>query len=1020
MDLIIAILKGIVSVFIYVWWIPVIVLAYYAWQNTRKSKWVEAQESTVLEIKVPKNNDKNPTAAEMMFATLHGILKPKTEHIKEGTVQDHISFEIVADEKAIRFYVWVPNNLRDFVEGQIYAQYPAADISVCDDYADKLQQAEYVEGRTFAPAEITLEKDDFLPIKTFNNFQVDPLAGITGVLSKLEGKNEEIWIQILTRPVGEDWKKKGQEWVKAKRNGTSVSRGFDFSAILRQPGEIIKDFFHIAVIGPLEAKDGGKDGPKLSTEDESKISGVEEKSQKLAYETKIRVLYSSCDDFKARERIQAVIGAFKQFNTTNLNGFKGRSIGGVGAFLDDYRNRIFLDGGYHLNIEELASIYHLPHLSVETPNITWTTFKTGEPPTTLPTLENTPADEIALFAETNFRGKVAKFGLKRDDRRRHMYIIGKSGMGKTKLLENLVINDIKNGEGVAIIDPHGDFCTDILNKIPEERMKDVVLFDPSDADFPIAFNPMEVIDESLKIQTALGIVGTFKKIFGYSWGPRLEYVLTYTILALLDTPGSTLLGVVRMLTEKNFRKKIVDNIQDPVVKKFWVSEFATYNDKQASETIAPILNKVGQFISNSLIRNVIGQPHSSFNIRELMDGQKIFLVNLSVGRLGEANASLLGSFMITAIHLAAMSRADMPEEDRKDFYLYVDEFQNFATDSFKNILSEARKYRLALIVANQYTAQLEESGVKDAVFGNVGTIATFRVGADDANDLVKEFSPPFEALDLVNLPKQHIYIRMTIDGQSEAAFSAKTLTVIDEKTGFREKIMENSRNKYTRPKAEVEKDVADWSGINITYANVEKEIAEGERESASAPRKGSKESKDLAEIIKANTSHVATNNNKQITNNKAKGKTKEKPEIPEELPQESASIKDRIDKETLSAILEKIVKPSDVQTSEKDNPEAGEPQAEQASAPTKLNINNSKKPADTEPHQKVDNKINIDNNLKLKTENLKLKSDFPSSKKEKVITPKNFKQIKEIHPHEVVRIVADEPKDLEEGKSIKF
>lgn len=1000
-ELIILILKGIVSVFIYVWWIPVIMLSYFAWQNTRKSKWVESQESTVLEIKVPKNNDKNPTAAEMMFATLHGILKPKTEHIKEGTVQEHISFEIVADEKAIRFFVWVPKNLKDFVEGQIYAQYPSADITEATDYAERLQQEEFVNKRTFAPAEIILEKEDFLPIKTFNNFQVDPLAAITGVLSKLEGKNEEIWVQILARPVGEEWKTRGLDWVKAKKSGGATSSKFDWGALFRQPIEILKDFIHITIIGPLEAAGGSKDGPKLSSEDESKIGGIEEKSQKLAYSTKIRVLYSSSDEFKAKDRVQAVIGAFKQFNTTNLNGFRGRSIGSVATFLDDYRNRIFLTDGYHLNIEELASIYHLPHLSVETPNINWTAFKTAEPPTSMPTIENTDPNEIALFADTNFRGKTTTFGIKRDDRRRHMYLIGKTGMGKTKLMENLILNDIKNGEGVGLIDPHGESFDFILQRIPKERMKDVIIFDPSDVNFPAAFNPMEVIDESLKNQTAAGIVGTFKKIFGFSWGPRLEYVLGYTVLALLDTEGSTLIGIVRMLTDKNFRKKIVDNIKDPVVKKFWVSEFATYNDKQASETIAPILNKVGQFISNSLIRNVIGQPQSSFNIRRLMDEKKIFLVNLSVGKLGDTNASLLGSFMVTSIHLAAMSRADTPEEERNDFYFYVDEFQNFATESFKNILSEARKYRLNLIVANQYTAQIEESGVKDAVFGNIGTMITFRVGAADASELIKEFEPVFEAQDLMNLPRQNIYLKMIIDGQAEAPFSARALTLDAEPTGNKEAIINYSREKYSHPREEVEREIEQYTGVNITYANVEKEIEEGERVSASGPRKGSKPVKDLSTIIKENTQKVEGHKNTHKSDKREEKKTL----IPDELPQSSGTVKERIDKETLSAILENVIKPS---------AKISEPKAE---LNNKLNNNESVKVP--EAKQGTTHKINPDKSDQAKDIKEDEKVTFPSSIKERVITPENFKKVKEIHPHEVVRIVS-EPKELEEGQQVKF
>lgn len=1059
-DLLIELFKGIVSIVLYGWWAIALLLAFFAWQNRRKTSYVSSRQHVVLQIKIPKTNDKNPTAAEMMFATLHGIRKPETETVFEGSLQDHISFEIVADQNTISFYVWTPKHLRDFVEGQVYAQYPSADIVEIPDYARRVDG----KGKHIAGAEIYLERPDYLPIKTFNNFQVDPLAAITGVLAKLDSTEEQIWIQILARPVSDKWKRRGLNWIANKKGGAvDITAGNWKKTVLLAPLKLAAALVQGVLTAPPESS-----GQKtLSVEDESRVSAIEEKSEKLGYEVIIRTLYVSPEPKKAHERIQAVLGAFKQFNTTNLNGFKGRRIFNDRLFLSDYQNRLFIGKKFHLNIEELASIYHLPHTSVETPNINWTTSKTGEPPTVLPTAKNTDPEDLTEFAETNFRSHRQIFGIKRDDRRRHMYIIGKSGMGKTKLLENLINDDIKKSEGVAIIDPHGDFTTDTLNKIPSERINDVILFDPADTEFPISYNPMEVIDESLKIQIAAGIVGTFKKIFGDSWGPRLEYILNYTVLALLDTEGSTLLGIVRMLTDKNFRKKIVANIQDPVVKKFWTTEFASYNERFATEAIAPILNKVGQFVANSLIRNVIGQPKSSFNIRKAMDEKKILLINLSMGRVGETNASLLGSLMITSLQLAAMSRADMAESKRGDFYLYVDEFQNFATESFKNILSEARKYRLNLIIANQYIGQIEDSGVKDAVFGNAGTIMTFRVGAEDANELAQEFNPPFEAQDLINLPKQHIYVRMTIDGQSEPAFSAKTLTVTDETTGNLEAIVKQSREKYTRPKAEVEKDVAGWSGIEITeptsleaplstvtdIATSEageksfatpivkqtennksksgKEVSPGERKDFTesimkrAERKKRKEKglghgvevDKLKEAIKESTAHVT-------------GKKKEEKPEPSAVKQEHTptetpvKIKDKIDKDTLSAILGSIVTPKENPEVKKETRSRIEHMEKEVDDKDKSNKHKGLEQAQQKIREKIGERhLEPTQKEEQKTKLNKKESGpaFPSTKKEKIITPENFKKVKAIHPHEVVKVHSnDSPKKIEEGQTIKF
>ena len=418
---------------------------------------------------------------------------------------------------------------------------------------------------------------------------------------------------------------------------------------------------------------------------------------------------------------------------------------------------------------------------------------------------------ITIFAETTFRNEMKKFGIKEDDRRRHMYLIGKTGMGKSTVLENMIIEDIWAGRGVAVVDPHGDLAEKIIGYIPTNRINEVIYFNPADMEYPIAFNVVEQVAPHLRHLVASGLIGVFKKLWADSWGPRLEYILRNTILAILDYPDSTLLGVTRMLSDKVFRRKVIAKIQDPVVKAFWVNEFAGYADKFASEAVSPIQNKVGQFLSSSLIRNIVGQVKSSIDMREIMDEGKILIMNLSKGRIGEDNSSLLGSMMITKIQLAAMSRVNIPENQRKDFYLYIDEFQNFTTDSFANILSEARKYRLDLIMANQYIEQLGDV-VKAAVFGNIGTLIVFRVGATDAEELVKEFTPTFTEEDLVSLPKYEMYLKLMIDGIASDPFSARGLAPLpeEEKTGNVEKVIKVTRERYAKGKKVVEDKIMRW------------------------------------------------------------------------------------------------------------------------------------------------------------------------------------------------------------------
>ncbi|MEK7515134.1 MAG: type IV secretion system DNA-binding domain-containing protein [Patescibacteria group bacterium] len=426
-----------------------------------------------------------------------------------------------------------------------------------------------------------------------------------------------------------------------------------------------------------------------------------------------------------------------------------------------------------------------------------------------------PENPVVLFGQTTFRNELRPFGIKMDDRRRHMYVIGKTGMGKSELLKNLAIQDMRDGRGLAFIDPHGDPVEDLLDFIPAHRVKDVIYFNPADLEHPIGFNVMEQVSFDHRHLVADGMMAVFKKLWVDQWSARMEYILNNTILALLEAPGSTLLGINRMLADKTYRKSVVDQVSDTEVKAFWTQEFAKYNERYAGEATAAIQNKIGQFVSNPLIRNIIGQEKSAFDMRRAMDEGKIVLVNISKGRVGEDASRLLGAMLITKIQLAAMSRVDIAKSERNDFVLVVDEFQNFATASFANILSEARKFNLSLVIANQYIAQMEDE-VRDAVFGNVGTIVSFRVGAEDAEMLEKEFAPEFVAQDIVNLGKRQIYLKLMIDGVASKAFSAMTMdTLPPEVNTERFNAVAASRAAYGRPRAEVEKTIGDWREAGV-------------------------------------------------------------------------------------------------------------------------------------------------------------------------------------------------------------
>ncbi|MBB1567747.1 type IV secretion system DNA-binding domain-containing protein [Candidatus Saccharibacteria bacterium] len=796
----------------YVWVPVVILLGYLTWRNNRQVDVLREVESELLILEIPRANDKSELAAEQMFASLHGILRDARELKINDGYQEHLSFEIASVGGQIQFYVWTPRALRNFVESQIYSQYPTVQIRTATaDYTAHEQQHNVVY-----TAEVVLAESEFLPIKIFQSFEVDPLAGITGTLAKLEDTDDEIWIQILVRPVADDWHKASDAWVKRVRGGGFFGDAF-------HPKARWFSQFLMALWQPPEGN--MTTVTELSDRDKTRIAEAEKKAAKLGYQVKIRVAYLGDSTTDARLRMQAIIGTFKQYNSTNLNGFTMRHDSFRKEDLNRYKLRLFADRGFLLNIEEMASVFHLPHTNVETPNIVWASNKTAEPPNRLPVLTGHAADDekISAFGLTNFRGINHQFGMLRSDRSRHVYIIGQTGAGKSGLLELFALSDIYHNQGYAIIDPHGDFAIENMKFIPEARLDDVVYFNPADVEHPIGFNPLEVTNPAQKSTISSEVIGVLKRMFGDSWGPRLEYILRYTILALLDRPEPTMLDITRMLTDKKFRKETIGYCNDVVVRQFWNVEFASWSEKFQTEAIAPVLNKVGAFTANPIIRNIIGQTHSSFNIRQIMDEGKILVVNLSKGLIGEDNAGILGSFLVTKIQLAAMSRSDILDiHDRRPFYLYVDEFQNFATDSFATILSEARKYGLNLTVANQYISQMEPT-VRDAVFGNVGTMISFRVSPDDSPILAKQFEPQFEENDLTQMHNRNFIINMVINGEKAPAFSATTLNLPEAKRSHLSRIIEHSRELYSQSRQTVEDTINERihpgsTGVSVTLA----------------------------------------------------------------------------------------------------------------------------------------------------------------------------------------------------------
>lgn len=811
-------------------------------------------KTTVLMVRVAKDNEAGPLVAEQVFSTIHSVVTEINLRDRlKGVNAEKISFEIANIGRSIRFYVQFPAKLRNLVEGQIYAQYPHVEIDEVKDYsiAENIEIAKAAatasattgEGRekqlivhkssanldykavksfaTAVGAELTLTSTDFMPIKAYNQFEdkstgmnVDPLSAITATLAKFSDPDEQAWIQMVISPISEQ---RGEYLQKAYEAYSSIKtrfiRKWYYRFFVKSPKLRRIIWFPISWLfkpGKLKI-----DKEKL---DEKSMIPAKEKLSGLLYNANIRIVYIPKveNDEVSVVKLKEIAGSFKQFNAPSSNGFALAKIYKDDSIIKRYHQRT-LENPFVMNVKELATVYHLPNITVQTPNIYWVRSKKIEPPNDLPKTSQEKDSAVTAIGTTNFREIAQEFGIKTLDRRRHMYIIGKTGMGKSVLLENMIFSDIMAGRGVAVVDPHGDLAESVLNFVPSWRTNDVIIFDPSDREWPIAFNMLSNIDPSLNTIVASGLVGIFKKIYADSWGPRLEHILRNTILSLLEYPNTTMLGIPRLLQDSDFRRKVIKKIQDPLVKSFWINEFEMMEPRQKIEAISPILNKVGQFLSSPIVRNILGQVNSKVDLRWAMDNKKIIVVNLSKGKIGEDNSSLLGAMIVTKFQIDAMSRANIPEKDRVDFYLYVDEFQNFATDSFATILSEARKYKLNLSMANQYIAQMPDE-VRDAVFGNVGSILTFQVGFDDAEYLSQQFGEEVLPNDLVNLSKYNCYMRLLIDGMPSKTFSLATLPPpqFDVNPEQREKVIRLARERYSAPRAVVEDKIMRWSkGVDI-------------------------------------------------------------------------------------------------------------------------------------------------------------------------------------------------------------
>ncbi|HSW47504.1 MAG TPA: DUF87 domain-containing protein [Candidatus Saccharimonadales bacterium] len=717
----------------------------------------------ILKLLFKKQLAKNLTRKENTYLT---IKIPPSNAQKEEAMESflrslhrvmptgvYISLEMVSSDQFLKFYIVVSKIYRAALESQLYAQYPDAELEETEDYLSNWNEHT-------ASVSLKFKHSSINPIKNYKDLDEDLLKNISAVLSKTE-KNEKAAIQLILKRVG------SKSWEKGPR--------------------------------PLWAQyinRGPADSPS------------QQKLQQDLYLGKLRIAYNAENASIAKAKLQTLTNLFKSVKGNNE--LKKPRFFPPKNLIRSFNARVF-ERGDLWSVPEIVTLYHFPYKGNIVSNVVETNSKRAPAPDMLPYEGSVDPSEVSFIGETNYRNDGKVFGLKRFDRRRHLYIVGKTGSGKSRMLELLLISDIQSGKGCCLLDPHGDLASELLMFVPKSRVKDVVYVNPTDRDFPIGFNPLEPVEDyEARQHLSVFFIAIFKKLFAATWNPRMEHMIRYITLALLETPDSNILGIPRILSDTSYRQRVVKQIKDPVVKGFWTNEFASYNERFSNEAITPILNKVGQFISNPIIRNMIGQQKNSLDFEKFMNEGKIVIINISKGKLGAENAALLGSMFITKIQQAALARARIQEDERRDFYFYVDEFQNFATDAFSSILSEARKYHLDLTIAHQYIAQLPEE-VKATAFGNVGSMITFAIGGDDAAYLAKEFSPTFTPDDMINLNTREMYVKMSVDGKITRPFSAKTLDVPKPTFDYSMEIVENSRVTYGKDRIQVESEINRWT-----------------------------------------------------------------------------------------------------------------------------------------------------------------------------------------------------------------
>ncbi len=793
-----------------------------------RAKTGKAFHRTILLIKVPKEK-KNESAgnsapsednitktreliavADTLFSALAGLRRETGFMAWLRGRNDHMAFEIVVKDSKISFYVAIPDKLKEMVEQQIHAQYPHAEITEETDYNIFKPQSHIVGAHLWAK-----HRSSF-PFKNYKKLDSDPLLSILNPLSKIT-EDEGALIQYVLRPASPKWRRQGVSMIRDIRQGAKFELIAQRGALMRGLLKWKKTLF------PAKPDTAGS-APhyQLTQMEEEMVKNMEEKINYGGLEANIRIITSANSKEKAIANLQNIINSFSQYNIYRYgNSFVASIPTKPGNIIQESIYRSFRSDRYMvLNTEELASLWHLPNPGTETPHINWLGARKAPPPLNLPT-------EGITLGYTSYRGEQKIVKMKRADRRRHLYVIGKSGSGKSVFIQNLAVQDVQNGEGVCVVDPHGDFAEYVLQHVPKERADDVIYFNPSDTERPIGLNMLEVKSEEQKDFATQEMISIFYKMVSdpSMIGPMFEHQMRNVMLTLmsdLDNPG-TIAEVPRMFTDDEYVSEWKKKLRDPMVLAFWDKEMAKTSDFHKSEMLGYLISKVGRFVENSMVRNIIGQSHSGFSFREIMDNKKILIVNLAKGLTGEINSNLLGMIIVSKLQMAAMERAQLPEDKRHDFYLYIDEFQNFITDSIATILSEARKYRLDLIIAHQYLKQLEDNkgktAVRDAVLGNAGTLVSYRIGVEDADILQKEYAPTFSAYDLINVEQYTTYIKLLIDNTAAKPFN---MNIYPPQKGNKElaaAIKELSRLKYGRPREIVDAEIMERANLGDSKTN---------------------------------------------------------------------------------------------------------------------------------------------------------------------------------------------------------